>query len=921
MKKALSALIVALFCVLILVGCREKEKETAPDNAETNADHAHAFGIFLEHSSPTCTEPGSERAYCAYCEAYMEEMIAPLGHEMEGLRCEGRVCTRCGYEEAPGEHEFEEVLSLRPDCVSKGVIEYECGCGESYTETLPATGHEYGGWSTKTEATCTEEGSKKRSCTKCGHEETASVEAPGHSYKERITKAPSCEEEGVLLKECTRCEATEEEAISAKGHKWEYKETTKATCTEDGMEKYECAACDKARDEVIEVKLNHDFGDAPECLEGVKCTRCGFTRNAMPHYFGERTTAPGCTTEGYTEKFCIFCGETFERVSETDALGHEFEEYISDNNATCTEDGTETAKCTRCDKTDTRTASGSAKGHDYGEWVTVTSAGCTEDGVEEQSCSRCGLRKEKSIPAKGHNEETETKEATCTEEGYIITQCTTCNEVLSETTIPAKGHTGGEATCTAKAVCEVCNEPYGEPATHETEEEIISPTCTEKGYILRSCKHCDFSERVSETDALGHEFEEYISDNNATCTEDGTETAKCTRCDETDTRTVSGSAKGHDYGEWIITSSAGCTEDGEERRYCAACSNYESRALSPAGHVTKETRVEATCTEEGYIITQCTTCNEILSETTIPAKGHTGGEATCTAKAVCEVCKKPYGEYGAHKTILYDGAEATCTQPGCEPGLKCELCGLVISEPVQTEIKGHTIVSETTDPTCTEPGYTKEYCSVCGEEINKEEREPALGHSYDGYISNGNGSCTSPGTETATCTRCGATDTREAAVPGHKYEQVEEKEATCTEEGYRKYVCSVCGYESEETLPRTEHDYTCVTIYESPSACKCGRVITNKGNVEMDNNKVVGIPKNTSIIVVPCTASEIKEGIFRGSEDIETIYFGENITSLEVWMFEGCTNLKTIYVPEGCEINEPLGLPDSAEIIFVDYSD
>ena len=118
---------------------------------------------------------------------------------------------------------------------------------------------------------------------------------------------------------------------------------------------------------------------------------------------------------------------------------------------------------------------------------------------------------------------------------------------------------------------------------------------------MRSCKHCDFSERVSETDALGHEFEEYISDNNATCTEDGTETAKCTRCDETDTRTVSGSALGHDYGEWITVTHATCTEEGEERRYCAACSNYESRALSPAGHVTKETRVEATCTEEGYI--------------------------------------------------------------------------------------------------------------------------------------------------------------------------------------------------------------------------------------------------------------------------------------------------------------------------------
>ena len=437
---------------------------------------------------------------------------------------------------------------------------------------------------------------------------------------------------------------------------------------------------------------------------------------------------------------------------------------------------------------------------------------------------------------------------------------------------------------------------------------------------MRSCKHCDFSERVSETDALGHEFEEYISDNNATCTEDGTETAKCTRCDETDTRTVSGSAKGHDYGEWITVTSAGCTEDGIEEQSCSRCGLRKEKSIPAKGHNEEIEIKEATCTEEGYIITQCTTCNEILSETTIPAKGHTGGEATCTAIAVCEVCNKPYGEHGAHKTILYDGAEATCTQPGYEPGLKCELCGLVIREPVQTEIKGHTIVSETTDPTCTEPGYTKEYCSVCGEEINKEEGEPALGHSYGGYISNG-GSCTSPGTETATCTRCGATDTREAAVPGHKYEPVEEKEATCTEEGYRKYVCSVCKDESEETLPRTEHDYTCVTVYGSPSACKCGRVITNKGNVEMDNNTVVGIPKNTSIIVVPWTANEIKAGIFRGNEDIETIYFGEYIKSLEVWMFEGCTNLKTIYVPEGCEINEPLGLPDSAEIIFVDYSD
>ena len=44
-----------------------------------------------------------------------------------------------------------------------------------------------------------------------------------------------------------------------------------------------------------------------------------------------------------------------------------------------------------------------------------------------------------------------------------------------------------------------------------------------------------------------HTFTSYVSDNNATCTEDGTETAKCDHCDETDTRTDTGSKLGHSF--------------------------------------------------------------------------------------------------------------------------------------------------------------------------------------------------------------------------------------------------------------------------------------------------------------------------------------------------------------------------------------
>jgi hypothetical protein len=46
-------------------------------------------------------------------------------------------------------------------------------------------------------------------------------------------------------------------------------------------------------------------------------------------------------------------------------------------------------------------------------------------------------------------------------------------------------------------------------------------------------------------DALGHSFTNYVSDGNATCTEDGTKTAKCDRCDVTDTIADPDSALGH----------------------------------------------------------------------------------------------------------------------------------------------------------------------------------------------------------------------------------------------------------------------------------------------------------------------------------------------------------------------------------------
>ena len=98
------------------------------------------------------------------------------------------------------------------------------------------------------------------------------------------------------------------------------------------------------------------------------------------------------------------------------------------------------------------------------------------------------------------------------------------------------------------------------------EYKATDATCTEAATYYYSCS-C--GEKGTETftsgNALGHSFTNYVSDNNATCTQDGTKTAKCDRCDETDTIKDIDSKLHHSYTEQIVSEEylatpATCTE-------------------------------------------------------------------------------------------------------------------------------------------------------------------------------------------------------------------------------------------------------------------------------------------------------------------------------------------------------------------------
>ena len=253
-------------------------------------------------------------------------------------------------------------------------------------------------------------------------------------------------------------------------------------------------------------------------------------------------------------------------------------------------------------------------------------------------------------------------------------------------------------------------------------------------------------------------------------------------------------------------------------------------------------------------------------------------------------------------------------------------CGERVTETV--EATGHSVVYVSAKAAdCTQDGYEAyAYCSECGEEIIPKVTVAALGHDFGEWETDIAATCVAEGVEKRVCIRCGIYETRAIPVTEHEWEEVYVLPATETAEGKTTYKCSVCHAVKEETVPKIEHvhDYDYLSIYRVGVACSCGRVIANEGNVMMDaDGSVYGINEGSgNVIVVPNSAYDVDwYTVFYMNDEIEYIYFGKNITLIaDPCAFEGCENLKAIYVSTECDIPKVYDFWPDMEIIRVDYN-
>ena len=73
-------------------------------------------------------------------------------------------------------HNYTAAVTKEATCSEEGVTTYTCSCGDSYTESIPTTGHSFGDYVYNNDATKDADGTKTRYCSVCGTSETVTAE-------------------------------------------------------------------------------------------------------------------------------------------------------------------------------------------------------------------------------------------------------------------------------------------------------------------------------------------------------------------------------------------------------------------------------------------------------------------------------------------------------------------------------------------------------------------------------------------------------------------------------------------------------------------------------------------------------------------------------------------------------------------------
>ena len=219
-----------------------------------------------------------------------------------------------------------------------------------------------------------------------------------------------------------------------------------------------------------------------------------------------------CTTDGNKEHYkCNVCGDLFADAGAVNQLtegqvkipaGHEYGDLVPKQEPTCKQTGMQAHyKCSVCNKyfDESKTEKTEAEltipvnpnAHDFGAWIEEVPATCKDTGVKaHEDCNRCNRHFDESgneitdltIPT---NDNHDWNAWVSNGDGTHTRTCKRDSDHKETGTC-----SGGKATCTTKAVCDVCRTTYGDTAPHDYGELIPEVPATTEDFGVKEHKDC-----------------------------------------------------------------------------------------------------------------------------------------------------------------------------------------------------------------------------------------------------------------------------------------------------------------------------------------------------------------------------------------------------------------------------------------------
>lgn len=175
-RKLLTVMLAGVLSMGLMVGCGE-DTNVKPEETSTQSEtiESKVESEETEESSETETEQTEESTSTSVPESKDE----PKESKTEESK----------PTEPPHEHNYSSSISKNATCAESGTKIFKCSCGDSYTETIAKTGHNWNGGEYVQNGTCSSEAVKRFTCSVCGAtEDRGTGEFGSHNFQTFTTE-------------------------------------------------------------------------------------------------------------------------------------------------------------------------------------------------------------------------------------------------------------------------------------------------------------------------------------------------------------------------------------------------------------------------------------------------------------------------------------------------------------------------------------------------------------------------------------------------------------------------------------------------------------------------------------------------------------------------------------------------------------